>query len=1020
MLYGNLTGRMDDAAMLQVQTKYKFSRFLCIFLCLSLLLSISPHAVAEMEEVDDPYIEEAEIEDSETDDTFFNPEENVPDHSTNEPEDELEYDNEYTEEENIYLPIEPQLFFTDAEIGDPNMWYTTADHVVLLAQAPANTAYTRLRTAIQTAAPGVTHIIIPFHINTGSIGVDGSVVRVPNDATVVLIGDHPTAADGQVVISDTHGTGVSRTLRVRGNNTEHTALVLRNIIIQNVASATAQSTPATPPAPLTLAAQTGTARGGGASVEQTDGGGGHLILCRCSVIQNSTTDNNGPVDVQTNGRFTMMPGSLMHTNAAGNSGGAVRVGPNATFNMRGGTIRDSIARGENTSTPMMRAVGGAILVHNGGTLNLFDGIIEHNSAAFSTIAAAPNATNGIVTSNGGAVFLSGPNAHFNMYGGIIRNNDATRTRSSAVAAGNRFAFRSGNGGAVYAADGATFTMHGGIITGNLASTSGTANAANALNVANGGAVYLTDAGTSFRMLGGYITNNQALRTVSSVPTTAAMSMPIFTGNGGAVHVTDGALFILDGGTIRENIATASGTAPAHNVNGITTLSNGGGVFITGSGSRMEMHSGLIASNTATATVAATSSITGNGGGVFVGQGGHLHATGGTIANNRATRDGGGIFSTQFVYANVLPANAYNNLSLGASLIFQENRAEVRSRPPQNHEILTHIQTTSSSLVGLHPLNNYDINFRITIAPVPFTFTKTNEHIYDPFAPAIYPLSGAVFQLYRQADDESFIPQGTAQTSGANGVIAFSLMPGNVYRLIETSAPPYHQTPSGHWLISVDFLTDEVGIYPVGDVPEFAFFEDMLFLGNRYTRLPFHLHKGNNQIYHPEHWSQLEYFLLSGATFSLYRYNGSDPPDAATLVTTENVGAAENQWTLAQTAISTGNIEQPMVFHLLPDRIYHLIETIAPDGYALPEGQWRILMHEGDGSSVSVTAIGNSTIPAFFEIDGHFFVGNRPTFILPLSGGAGYHNAFVLLGFLLLALFATLFLYRLRRKARQDV
>ena len=1066
--------------MLQLQTKHKIGRFLCLFLCLCFLLSLFSQTIAAPEDPEYPYTEE-ETEENTPGEELFEPDDALSE-SEEEAEDEIE--NEYPEEEdeNISLPVEPHLFFTDAEIDDPNMWYATADHVVSLAPTPANTAYTRLRTAIQTAAPGVTHIIVPFHINTGSIGVDASVVRVPNGATVVLIGDHPTAADGQAVISDTHGTGVSRTLRVRGNNTEHTALVLRNIVIQNVASATAQSTPATPPAPLTLAAQTGTARGGGASVEQTDGGGGHLILCRGSVIRNSTTDNNGPIDVQTNGRFTMMPGALMHTNAAGNSGGAVRVGPAATFNMRGGTIRDSIARGENTSTPTMRAVGGAVLVHNGGTFNLFDGIIEHNSAAFSTIAAAPNATNGIVTSCGGAVFLSGPTASFNMYGGIIRNNDATRTRSSAVAAGNRFIFRSGNGGAVYAADGATFTMQGGTITGNLASTSGTVNAANALNVANGGAVYLTGAETSFRMQGGYITNNQAFRTVSSVPTTAAMSMPIFAGNGGAVHVADGALFILDGGTISGNTATASGTAPAHNVNGITTLSSGGGVFVTGGSSRMEMHSGLIASNTAAGTIAATSSISGNGGGVhianggtfsmsggsiqqnesthpapltpsrgngggisitdgtmhlsapatisgntaengggiYVGQSGQLNAANGTLTNNRATTDGGGIFSARFVYANILPTTAYNNLSLGSALIFRDNRAELRSRPPQNPEALTHIQTTSSSLEGFHPLNNYDINFRVTLAPVPFTFIKTDERIYNPLEPTFYPLPDAVFQLYRQASDNTWIPQGTAQISGVNGLVTFSLNPGNVYRLVETNAPPYHQTPSGHWIISVDFLTDEMTIYPVGDVPDFIAFEDMLYLSNRYTRLPFHLHKGNNQIYRPEHWGELENFLLSGATFSLYRYNGIEPPDDTILVTTENVGNAENQWTLAQTAVSTGNIEEPMVFHLLPDRIYHLIETIAPEGYALPEGQWRILMHDDDGLSVSVTAIGNHTIPAFFEIDGDFFVGNRPTFILPLSGGTGYQNALVLLGFSLLLLSVVLFLYRLRRKARQDV
>ncbi|MCL2353699.1 MAG: hypothetical protein FWC69_03620, partial [Defluviitaleaceae bacterium] len=96
--------------------------------------------------------------------------------------------------------------FTWLEGSDPNIWYETPDYEITLAAAPAGTAFTRLLTLIRNAEPdAITHIIIPFHINTGPITGDVTTVRVPDGATVVLVGAHPTAANEQVVISDSHG-----------------------------------------------------------------------------------------------------------------------------------------------------------------------------------------------------------------------------------------------------------------------------------------------------------------------------------------------------------------------------------------------------------------------------------------------------------------------------------------------------------------------------------------------------------------------------------------------------------------------------------------------------------------------------------------------------------------------------------------------------------------------------------------------------------------------------------------------
>jgi len=547
--------------------------------------------------------------------------------------------------------------FSQEEIDDPDMWYAVPERVVTLAATPANTAYTRLLAEIGAApANMVTHIMIPFHINTGNIGANTSVVELNSDATVVLIGNHTSASSGQIVISDTHeGNVLSQAFRVRGTSHERTALVFRNIMLQKSRSAT-QGTPATAPAPLALSAQTGNSRGGGIAIEDSEHGGGQVILCRGSIIRHTSTNNRGPVDVQTNGRFIMMPGSEMYNNKAENAGGAVHVGPNATFHMYGGLLRNNIANGVNTSTPLERGVGGAVIVR-GGTFHMHGGEIHNNEAIHS--GTTVSATNAIGTSNGGGVFVIGSESAFYMHGGRIRNNEARRTdrASNVTTATNRAAFRSGNGGGVYLSDGATFHMYGGYIHGNLATATGTAasssNGGNALNLSNGGGVYLTGAGTTFHMHGGEIHNNTAHREVNSAPTMGGTNaMQVFAGNGGGVHVFDGAAFNMTGGEIFKNITSRTTARPENNAANAANISNGGGVFVAGADSAFTMSGGTIRDNEVTGGPEALPnvSISGNGGGVALRNGARFtmnapddEAASGKIMNNKADMGGGGVF-----------------------------------------------------------------------------------------------------------------------------------------------------------------------------------------------------------------------------------------------------------------------------------------------------------------------------------------------------------------------------------------
>ena len=81
--------------------------------------------------------------------------------------------------------------------------------------------------------------------------------------------------------------------------------------------------------------------------------------------------------------------------------------------------------------------GGAVVVDEGGELNLYSGEISDNT---------------VTSGNGGAIYIkSGGTA--NIYGGTIRDNHVY----------------SGNGGAIYVAAGGTLNLYGGEITGNTAS-----------------------------------------------------------------------------------------------------------------------------------------------------------------------------------------------------------------------------------------------------------------------------------------------------------------------------------------------------------------------------------------------------------------------------------------------------------------------------------------------------------------------------------------------------------------------
>ena len=129
-------------------------------------------------------------------------------------------------------------------------------------------------------------------------------------------------------------------------------------------------------------------------------------------------------------------------------------------------------------------------------------------------------------------------------------------------------------------------------------------------------------------------------------------------------------------------------------------------------------------------------------------------------------------------------------------------------------------------------------------------------------------------------------------------------------------------------------------------------------------------------------------MLQGAKFALYPLVCGDQNHAHTdLLDPENPGAC---WGTAegvmQTATSGANGK--VVFPNLPAGFYRLVETRAPDGYALPTGQWQVKL-EADGTA-NIKAIGNP--PAFSETNGSYRLFNRKPMAMPGSGGRGVPRA----------------------------
>jgi len=287
-----------------------------------------------------------------------------------------------------------------------------------------------------------------------------------------------------------------------------------------------------------------------------------------------------------------------------------------------------------------------------------------------------------------AIAVSGGGT-FNMYAGTI--------------SGNRAAW--GHGGGVFVWTDGLFRMYGGTISDNEADISG-------------GGVHV--AGGTFQMHGGEIRGNTAIM------------------NGGGVNVANSGILIMEDSIITDNLAAISGATNGggtFEMHGGEIIDNeayfgGGGVFITWDSSFV-MYDGTISDNETwdggggvsledATFVMYNGEISGNeaviGGGVFVSDHSTFRMYNGEISDNTATHEGGGIFTAAFDTYDNLTAADFQNLTIGAAVIFSGNSASEAYVPPANATTLwPNIGFNGTSVPNpaggyFHAINNFDINF----------------------------------------------------------------------------------------------------------------------------------------------------------------------------------------------------------------------------------------------------------------------------------------------------------------------
>lgn len=128
--------------------------------------------------------------------------------------------------------------------------------------------------------------------------------------------------------------------------------------------------------------------------------------------------------------------------------------------------------------------------------------------------------------------------------------------------------------------------------------------------------------------------------------------------------------------------------------------------------------------------------------------------------------------------------------------------------------------------------------------------------------------------------------------------------------------------------------------------------------------------------------------LAGATFKLYWCKNEEEGHVHS-----ELAGTDGCWVEIGEGLSRTSGENGIVdFGNLPNGDYQLKETQAPDGYELPEGQWRIYVDSEAANQIRIEACGENTPPAFQRAEDtaqyQYQLPNYKRRELPMSGGLG--------------------------------
>ena len=126
--------------------------------------------------------------------------------------------------------------------------------------------------------------------------------------------------------------------------------------------------------------------------------------------------------------------------------------------------------------------------------------------------------------------------------------------------------------------------------------------------------------------------------------------------------------------------------------------------------------------------------------------------------------------------------------------------------------------------------------------------------------------------------------------------------------------------------------------------------------------------------------------LAGAEFKLYRLKCTDPDNHNHAE--DLVNAAGDCWSLVNTLVSDddGGVS---FGDLMAGSEYRLVESKAPEGRVLPEGQWKITTDSNNAIAIEAIAGQNGRLPlAFAEDGGKWLLPNAKPISLPSFGGFG--------------------------------